>query len=335
MPEKIFYKLLACVQSRSRANAAPMKSTLTDFLSPALAASPAQHVFAPIGVFDSGMGGLSIVQELQAYLPHEAIIYLADTKHVPYGERSDDEICQLTTQAVHWLHAQGCKAVVIACNTASAFSLTPLREHYGPGFPIIGLVPAVKPAVLKSRSKVVGVLATPGTLRGNLLKDVIAQVAVPAQVQVLTAVSPALVPFVEQGQQDSNACQQELERILRPLQQAGADHLVLGCTHYPFLKHSIHAVFGEQFVLVDSGLAVARQTGRVLAAQALNYPGHTLSTEIESAKQPVVKLQCFVTGNANTAQPVLNSLIKSFSPALISVQQADIESISASCVAQN
>lgn len=294
------------------------------------------QAFAPIGVFDSGMGGLSIVQELQAYLPQESIIYLADTKHVPYGERSDDEICQLTTQAVQWLHAQGCKAVVIACNTASAFSLAPLREHYGPGFPIIGLVPAVKPAVLKSRSKVVGVLATPGTLRGSLLKDVIAEVAVPAQVEVLTAISPALVPFVEKGQQDSKACQQELERILRPLQQAGADHLVLGCTHYPFLKNSIRAVFGEQFVLVDSGLAVARQTGRVLTAQRLNNGQiQTTGTEIESAKQPVVKLQCYVTGNANIAQPVLNSLIKSFSPVFISVQQADIESMAASCVAQN
>ncbi|WP_051526782.1 glutamate racemase [Alkanindiges illinoisensis] len=313
-----------------------MKSTLTDFSSPAVAVNPLQLSSAPIGVFDSGMGGLSIVQELQAYLPQESIIYLADTKHVPYGERSDDEICQLTTQAVQWLHAQGCKAVVIACNTASAFSLTPLREHYGPGFPIIGLVPAVKPAVLKSRSKVVGVLATPGTLRGSLLKDVIAEVAVPAQVQVLTAISPALVPFVEQGQQDSKACQQELERILRPLQQAGADHLVLGCTHYPFLKNSIRAVFGEQFVLVDSGLAVARQTGRVLTAQRLNNGQiQTAGTEIESAKQPVVKLQCYVTGNANMAQPVLNSLIKSFSPVFISVQQADIESMAASCVAQN
>lgn len=313
-----------------------MKSTLTDFSSPADAVNLLQRSSAPIGVFDSGMGGLSIVQELQAYLPQESIIYLADTKHVPYGERSDDEICQLTTQAVQWLHAQGCKAVVIACNTASAFSLTPLRDHYGPGFPIIGLVPAVKPAVLKSRSKVVGVLATPGTLRGSLLKDVIAEVAVPSQVQVLTAVSPALVPFVEQGQQDSKACQQELERILRPLQQAGADHLVLGCTHYPFLKNSIRKVFGEQFVLVDSGLAVARQTGRVLTAQRLNNGQiQTAGTEIESAKQPVVKLQCYVTGNANMAQPVLNSLIKSFSPFFISVQQADIEFMAASCVAQN
>ncbi|RYY78350.1 MAG: glutamate racemase [Moraxellaceae bacterium] len=302
-----------------------MTPTSNDLPPPVVPASPLQYGSAPIGVFDSGMGGLSIVQEIQAYLPHEAIIYLADTKHVPYGERSDDEICQLTTQAVQWLYAQGCKAVVIACNTASAFSLTPLREHYGAGFPIIGLVPAVKPAVLKTHSKVVGVLATPGTLRGSLLKDVIAEVAVPAQVQVLTAVSPALVPFVEQGQQDSAACQQELERILRPLQQAGADHLVLGCTHYPFLKNSIRAVFAEQFVLVDSGLAVARQTGRVLAAQGLSaVQGLHIDPKIESAKQPTVKLQCFVTGNANNAQPVLNSLIQSFSPVLVSVQPAHL-----------
>lgn len=312
-----------------------MKSTPTDFLSCGSVSSPLQRRSAPIGVFDSGMGGLSIVQELQAYLPHESIVYLADTKHVPYGERSDEEICLLTTQAVQWLYAQGCKAVVIACNTASAFSLTALRQYYGPDFPIIGLVPAVKPAVLKTRARVIGVLATPGTLRGSLLRDVIAQVAVPAQVQVLTAVSPALVPFVEQGQQDSHACQQELARILRPLQQAGADHLVLGCTHYPFLKNSIRAVFAEQFVLVDSGLAVARQTGRVLTAQGLNHAGPKLNTEIASAKQPLVKLQCFVTGNANTAQRVLNSLIQSFLPVFIAVQQADIESMPASCVTQH
>ena len=322
---------LACYDhhlSSSRANAAFMKSISSDSSNYDAAIQPAPtlaRALAPIGVFDSGMGGLSIVQELQAYLPHESIIYLADTKHVPYGARSDDEICQLTTQAVQWLHAQGCKAVVIACNTASAFSLTPLRERYGAGFPIIGLVPAVKPAVLKTQSKVVGVLATPGTLRGSLLKDVIAEVAVPAQVEVLTAVSPALVPFVEQGQQDSAACQQELERILRPLQQAGAEHLVLGCTHYPFLKNSIRAVFAEQFVLVDSGLAVARQTGRVLAAQGLSAAqGQHVDPKIGSAKQPTVKLQCFVTGNANNAQPVLNSLIQSFSPVLVSVQPAHL-----------
>lgn len=298
-----------------------MTSTLSDSAYSGLQSRAACNpACAPIGVFDSGMGGLSIVKELQAYLPHESIIYLADTLNVPYGERSDAEICQFTIQAVQWLHAQGCKAVVIACNTASAFSLTPLRQLYGSGFPIIGLVPAVKPAVLKTQRKVIGVLATPGTLRGHLLQDVIAQVAVPAQVQVLTAVSPALVPFVEQGEQDSAACRQELQRILSPLQQAGADYLVLGCTHYPFLKHSIEAIFAQQFVLIDSGMAVARQTGRVLAAQGLNYSRYPAG---ETINQCLTTLQCFVTGDVNRAQPILTSLVHDFRPEWVTVQQAN------------
>lgn len=268
----------------------------------------------PIGVFDSGMGGLSVVKEIQAYLPHEPIIYLADTKHVPYGSRSDDDIRDLTAQAVDWLYAQGCKAVVVACNTASAFSLTHLREKYGENFPVIGLVPAVKPAVLKSQSRVVGVLATPGTLRGNLLKEVIAQVAVPQGVQVLTAVSPELVPFVEHGEQNSQACRDELLRVLTPLQHAGADFVVLGCTHYPFLKQSIQAVFGQQFGLIDSGLAVARQTGRVLTAKNL------ICTE----KNNTALLQCYVTGSTKLAQPILNALMNDSSEQEIHVQQADI-----------
>ena len=257
---------------------------------------------APIGVFDSGMGGLSVVQEIQAYLPQETIIYLADTRHVPYGNRSDEEIRQLTANAVDWLYRQGCKAVVVACNTASAFSLTHLRERYGENFPVIGLVPAVKPAVLKSQSKVMGVLATPGTLRGTLLQDVIEQVAVPHAVQVLTAVSPALVPFVERGEQYSQACQDELYRVLKPLADVGADHLVLGCTHYPFLRDSIQAVFGPQFVLVDSGVAVARQTGRVLASKNLTRP-------LNIPSDPLSRLNCYVTGEADLAQPIMNDLL--------------------------
>lgn len=294
----MFYQSIFC--------AACMTSLDQDLSSPSTAVIPLQlasRAYAPIGVFDSGMGGLSIVQELQIHLPHESIIYLADTKNVPYGQRSDNEICELTTQAVAWLHQQGCKAVVVACNTASAFSLTHLREHYGAGFPVIGLVPAVKPAVLKTQSKVIGVLATPGTFRGTLLKDVIEQVATPAQVEVITVVSPALVPFVEQGLHYTAACQAELRKILLPLQQAGADYLVLGCTHYPFLKDSIQAVFGSQFKLIDSGVAVARQTGRVLAAQKLNFP-------TSGDENNLARLQCFVTGDIEQAQPVLNDLMR-------------------------
>ena len=168
---------------------------------------------------------------------------------------------------------------------------------------MIGLVPAVKPAVLKTQSKVIGVLATPGTLRGTLLKDVIEQVATPAHVEVITVVSPALVPFVEQGLQHSAACQAELRDVLLPLQQVGADYLVLGCTHYPFLKDSIQAVFGQQFNLIDSGVAVARQTGRVLVAQKLNFP-------TSGNKNNLAYLQCFVTGDIRLAQPVLNDLMR-------------------------
>ena len=289
-------------------------SSLNAVVSPLQIASRAH---APIGVFDSGMGGLSIVQELQAYLPNESIVYLADTKNVPYGQRSDHEIYQLTSQAVAWLYQQGCKAVVVACNTASAFSLTHLREHYGAGFPVIGLVPAVKPAVLNTQSKVIGVLATPGTLRGTLLKDVIEQVATPAQVKVITVVSPALVPFVEQGQQNSAACHAELKQVLLPLQLAGVDYLVLGCTHYPFLKNSIQAVFGQQFTLIDSGLAVARQTGRVLTAQQLNFP-----TSGESNK--LSQLQCFVTGDIAQAQPVLEDLMRSCGQLIPVIKHTDL-----------
>lgn len=274
---------------------------------------------APIGVFDSGMGGLSVVKEIKAWLPHESILYLGDTKYVPYGDRSDEEIRQLTANAVAWLHSQGCKAVVVACNTASAFSLTHLRQYYGENFPVIGLVPAVKPAVLKSQSKVVGVLATPGTLRGSLLKDVIEQVAVPNQVKVLTAVSLALVPFIERGEQNSQACKDELARVLQPLVEAGVDHLVLGSTHYPFLKPSLQQVFDDQFVLVDSGHAVARQTGRVLAAQGL-----------ANTQQNTGSLQCYVTGDISTAEPVLNTLLGDVVQGHVVVQQAEIATLSAS-----
>lgn len=252
---------------------------------------------APLGVFDSGVGGLSVLAQLRRHLPHEDFLYLADTAHVPIGARPDDEIRDLTERAVAALHARGAKGVVVACNTASAFSLTPLRERYGPSFPIIGLVPAVKPAVAATRSGVVGVLATPGTLRGTLLRDVIRKWADPAGVRVLTAVSAELVPLVETGQARSEQARAVLRETLTPLAQAGADQLVLGCTHYPFLADSIRAEFGDTFALVDSGAAVARHTGNVLAGAGLlreaGRPGHATY---------------LVTGNPEASRPVMATL---------------------------
>ncbi len=262
---------------------------------------------APIGVFDSGVGGLSVVTELQSLLPHESIVYLADTAHVPYGTRPDEEIRTLTANAVDWLYEQGCKAVVVACNTASAFSLTHLREHYGERFPVIGLVPAVKPAVLMTTNQRVGVLATQGTLRGTLLKDVINEIAVPAGVEVMTVMSPALVPFVEAGEQDSAGCHAELKRVLTPLVEHGVRELVLGCTHYPFLALSIEQVFPGQFHLLDSGAAVAKQTERVLAQREL------LNTTSE-----IGHVTCYVSGAVVSAEPVIHRLL----PGIGEIRQA-------------
>ncbi|NTY01215.1 glutamate racemase [Deinococcus sp. JMULE3] len=227
---------------------------------------------APLGVFDSGVGGLSVLGDLRRALPGEDLLYLADTAHVPYGARPDGEIRDLTARAVSALHARGVKGVVVACNTASAFSLGDLRSRFD--MPVIGLVPAVKPAVLATRSGVVGVLATPGTMRGTLLADVIREFADPAGVQVLKAVSTELVPLVEAGQAESARAREVLREILTPLAEAGADGLVLGCTHYPFLAGSIRAEFGETFTLLDSGAAVARHTRRVLEERGLAERTH-------------------------------------------------------------
>lgn len=272
-------------------------------LSPLIDPMPNASFDAPIGIFDSGIGGLSVALEIAHYLPNERIIYYADTAHVPYGPRDDQSIRELTAQAIEWLYRQGCKAAVVACNTASAFSLDYLRAHYGERFPIIGLVPALKPAVLGTQSKVVAVLATPATFRGQLLKEVMRNFADPMGVKVLPVTSLDLVPFVEAGQGDSEACKAVLKQILEPVVEQKIDFLVLGCTHYPFLKDTIKSLYGENFSLIDSGMAVARQTSRVLIKHQLAATTqHKMTTQIK----------CVVSGqNADDLKPIIYHLIGS------------------------
>ncbi|QBQ17276.1 glutamate racemase [Acinetobacter haemolyticus] len=275
--------------------------TAVQFLAQLRDPMPQASADAPIGIFDSGIGGLSIAQEIALHLPNERILYYADTAHVPYGARSDQEIRNLTAQAIEWLYRQGCKVAVVACNTASAFSLDYLRDHYGERFPIIGLVPALKPAVIQTQTKVVAVLATPATFRGRLIKDVMLNFAEPAGVKVLTVTNLALVPFVEAGEQMSEACKTVLKQILQPVIEQGADFLVLGCTHYPFLKPAIRQVFDEKLKLIDSGQAVARQTAYILIKNGL------LSDKM---RHNVSRIECFVSGNnAAVLKPVLQHLI--------------------------
>ncbi|MDY6457523.1 glutamate racemase [Acinetobacter faecalis] len=258
---------------------------------------------APIGIFDSGVGGLSIAIEIARHLPNEHIVYYADTANVPYGPRDDQNIRELTAHAIEWLYRKGCKVAVVACNTASAFSLDYLREHYGENFPIIGLVPALKPAVLQTTTKTVAVLATPATFRGNLIKDVVQRFAIPANVTVLPITCLELVPFVEAGEQMSEECLTTLQKILQPAVDQQADYLVLGCTHYPFLKPAIQYIFAEKLKLIDSGQAVARQTSRILIKNELLF---------EQGLHSDLRISCYVSGNnADTLTPVLQHLIPS------------------------
>lgn len=270
---------------------------LSDLINP----MPKASADAPIGIFDSGVGGLSVALEIAKYLPNEHFIYFADTAHVPYGPRDDQEIRHLTAQAIEWLYRQGCKVAVVACNTASAFSLDYLREHYGADFPIVGLVPALKPAVLNTKSKTVAVLATPATFRGKLIKDVMTRFAEPAHVSVLPITCLDLVPFVEAGEQMSDACISKLTEILQPAIDQGADYLVLGCTHYPFLKSAIQYIFGQKVTLIDSGLAVARQTARILIKNELLF---------ENTRDDGLTIKLYVSGqNAEQIKPVLERMI--------------------------
>jgi len=263
---------------------------------------PKAQADAPIGIFDSGIGGLSIAQEIARHLPKERIVYYADTAHVPYGPRKDEEIRELTAHAIEWLYRKGCKVAVVACNTASAFSLDYLRDHYGENFPIIGLVPALKPAVLQTKSKTVAVLATPATFRGQLIKDVMQRFALPANVKVIPVTCLDLVPFVECGAQMSEACLATLKEILQPVVDQGADYLVLGCTHYPFLKPAIQSIFGQKLTLIDSGLAVARQTARILIKNQLLF---------EQDQNTGLRIECHVSGNnAENLKTVLQYLIQ-------------------------
>lgn len=221
---------------------------------------------APIGLFDSGVGGLSVYLHLAQQLPAERYIYYADTLHVPYGNRGSQDIQDLTLIAIDWLYRQGCKLIVIACNSASAYALDAARRAY-PYLPIVGLVPALKPAVLASQSKHVAVLATKATLEGALLNQVIVDIATPNATQVTKYFDPQLVPWVEAGMPATSETAQQLRQQLVAFADNGVDNLVLGCTHYPFFKDFLLQEIKEQQLslqVLDSGQAIAARVQYLL-----------------------------------------------------------------------
>ncbi len=228
-----------------------------------------------MGVFDSGVGGLSVTREIMALLPAQPIIYLADQVHAPYGERPMTEIRTLSEGITRFLLAEGAGVIVIACNTASAAALHGLRAQF-PDVPFVGMEPAVKPAVEHTRSGQVGVIATAATFQGELFASLLDRYA--GRVAIHTQICPELVPLVEAGELDSPHARKAVAQYLAPLLAAKIDQLVLGCTHYPFLCPLIEDVAGAGVAVIDPAPAVARQTGRVLAqrgwlAEAESYAG--------------------------------------------------------------
>lgn len=206
-------------------------------------------------------------RSLRAALPHESIIYLGDGKNCPYGVRSAGEIRGYADAAVRRLLDEGCKLIVVACNTATAVAVSCLREKYA-DTPFVGLEPAVKPACLNTRSGVVGVLATARSLEGELFLRTSSVYA--DRVRILTAVGEGFVEAVENDAEESPETEQLVRRVLEPLLDAGADYIVLGCTHYPFLRGQMERVIGSRDVSVlDSGAAVARRTGMLLCQHGL------------------------------------------------------------------
>lgn len=219
-----------------------------------------------IGVFDSGIGGLTIMREIRRLMPNEDILYLADQANVPYGLRSLSEVRSLSTSIVEFMQSQGAKAVVVACNTASAAALNHLRNEFD-GLPIIGMEPAVKPAVGVTRSGHIGVLATPVTFEGELYASVVHRFA--EHVEVHATPIPGLVDLIEAGTWEGQAVEELLSSRVAPLLAAGVDTLVLACTHYPLIIPALRAVVGAEIKIIDPSPAIARQTRRVLDDQKL------------------------------------------------------------------
>ena len=214
----------------------------------------------PIGIFDSGIGGLSVAREIRAALPAEHLLYLSDSLFVPYGDRGVDEVRARTLTGGRKLEALGAKVLVVACNTASGAALELLRERLS--IPVVGLEPAVKPAVASSRNGRVGVMATVGTLRSERYARLVENHANGST--VIPQPCPGLADAIEDGHLDDEALHALLPAFTEPLKAAGVDTVVLGCTHYPFVRAQIAAALGPEVQLVDSGPAIARQTARVL-----------------------------------------------------------------------
>lgn len=214
----------------------------------------------PIGIFDSGVGGTSIWKELNSLLPFENTIYLADSKHAPYGPKGKKRIIELSIKNTEFLLKNDCKLIIVACNTATTNAIDYLRKHYR--IPFIGIEPAIKPAALNTKTKAVGILATKGTLSSALFNNTSSKFA--SDIKVVEQNGEGIVQLIESGQLNTAEMKDLLKIYLKPMLEAQIDYLVLGCTHYPYLIPMLTDLLPKHVKIIDSGEAVARQTKTVL-----------------------------------------------------------------------
>jgi len=222
--------------------------------------------YLPIGIFDSGVGGLSVLREIRVQMPSESVLYFADQAHVPYGHRELEEVREFSEEIARFLLDQGVKLIVVACNTASAAALHHLRQTF-PRMSFVGMEPAVKPAAEFTHTGVVAVLATPATFQGALYASVVERFG--SRVTILQDNCPGLVGKIEKGELDSPATRKILEKALHPMLVQGIDTVVMGCTHYPFVIPLIRQIVGPKVRVIDPAPAVVRQIGRLMDTSGL------------------------------------------------------------------
>jgi glutamate racemase len=237
---------------------------------------------APIGIFDSGVGGLTVLRSIRDQLPNQDLIYVADQAHVPYGPRTLEEVRGFADAITRFLMGLGCPLIVVACNAASAAALKTLRQTF-PDTPFVGMEPAVKPAAEQTQTGIVGVLATPATFQSELYASVVERFA--NGVEILQDPCPGLVGQIEKGDLQGPQTRLILEKAIRPMLEKGIDTIVLGCTHYPFVIPLIQEIAGENVRVIDPAPAVARQTVRMME-----------SHQIQVSSQEIGKTTCFTSG---------------------------------------
>jgi glutamate racemase len=259
-----------------------------------------------IGVFDSGVGGLSVLREIRAHIPSARLLYFADTAHVPYGTRSMSQIKSFSEAITAFLIAQGAQIIVIACNTASAAALKYLREKYAQ-VPFVGMEPAVKPAAEMTKTNVIGVMATQTTFQGELFASVMSRFADIKNVQVIQQVCPGLVQQIERGELETPQTESLLRGWVEPMLAQRADAIVLGCTHYPFVLNTLKRICGDKVNIIDPAPAVARQVARVVT----KLPHDDSESELQA------QTYYFVSGNYVAFQKIAKKLLASNQPLTI------------------